>query len=318
MSAVRARVALLQFFILAAIVSLAAGAQDCDRLGDGVVIRTRLSLCSETYQLADGVRLVAGGGLDCNGAILQGGGYGTAIHADHAPALIRGCTIQDFDTGVWLDNSNSVLQDNTIRRNRIGLRSTESPGADYAKNIIAQNNEDLLLETRVSPVPQPQRTELLLLQGSETPDASVIKSAILEPTRTTIMVTITPKRDYERLLVREKIPKRLAESAAMISSSEPFSITQQDPEIAFHIGKISIRQSTTVNYTINKGVAQQDLAEEPPTTTVEEEPAPVPLDVTPALTRVQKQKAGNWFIGIASVATFVLALFLERKLVKMG
>lgn len=125
----------LIFLILATTVSA-----DCLELFDGLEIKNNTLLCSKTYDLPNGILIKTSNlVLDCNTAIIRGfDGKGIGIKIEHADNVtIRNCHVLTFDIGFFLKNvTNSLIEQNGIFKNRIGIRMLDS-----FENIIRENND---------------------------------------------------------------------------------------------------------------------------------------------------------------------------------
>ena len=128
----------MKYLVLFIIASVAASA--CVELTDGSTITESTILCSETYDIPNGVFIKASNlELDCQTAILRGlNGQGTGIRVENADNVtVRNCHILTFDQGLLLKKvTNSLIEDNGFLKNRIGIRMLES-----YENTIRENND---------------------------------------------------------------------------------------------------------------------------------------------------------------------------------
>ncbi|HLC33031.1 MAG TPA: NosD domain-containing protein [Candidatus Nanoarchaeia archaeon] len=122
-------------FIIAASVASA-----CIDITDGSEITQNVQLCSRTYDLPSGITVRTSNiRLDCGTAILRGfDGQGVGIKIENADNVtVRNCHILTFDQGMLLKNvTNSLIEDNGLLKNRIGIRMIES-----YENTIRKNND---------------------------------------------------------------------------------------------------------------------------------------------------------------------------------
>jgi parallel beta-helix repeat protein len=137
---------LLLTLLLAGIASAA-----CIEPTDGMVIRESVSFCSSSYDVHGGISIVANGiTLDCGTAILRGvvGESEIGIRAENVDGItIRNCNVVTFNQGLYLKNvTNSLIEDNAMLKNRIGIRMLDS----YENTI--RDNSDKSFQVAVSAI----------------------------------------------------------------------------------------------------------------------------------------------------------------------
>jgi len=140
----------MKWIVLAVLLSTFAYAQ-CVDLTDGMTIKESITLCSSTYDIPNGITIASDDiVLDCNTAILRGvvGESEIGIRVENADGVtIRNCNILTFNQGLYLKNvTNSLIEDNGILKNRIGIRLLDS-----FENTI-QNNNDKSFQLAVSAI----------------------------------------------------------------------------------------------------------------------------------------------------------------------
>ncbi|RJQ21464.1 hypothetical protein C4580_02205 [Candidatus Woesearchaeota archaeon] len=124
----------LLLFILLSIPALA-----CEDLIDGSVITSSVQLCSDTYDVLSGVT-VTGENIvfDCGTAVLRGvlGESEIGVRVENARNVtVRKCNIVTFNQGLYLKNvTHSLIRDNALLKNRIGIRLLDS-----FENILEKN-----------------------------------------------------------------------------------------------------------------------------------------------------------------------------------
>jgi len=127
------------FYLLIFLISTIA-TNACVDLTDGSLITQSMLLCSNTYDIPNGIFIKTSNiELDCDTAILRGfNGQGTGIRVENSDNVtIRNCHILTFDQGLLLKNvTNSLVEDNGFLKNRIGIRLLES-----YENTIRENND---------------------------------------------------------------------------------------------------------------------------------------------------------------------------------
>ncbi|MEM3154856.1 MAG: right-handed parallel beta-helix repeat-containing protein [Candidatus Woesearchaeota archaeon] len=114
---------------------------ECNTPTDGMSIRQNMLLCSDTYDVPNGITIAADGiTLDCGTAVLRGvvGESEIGIRAENVDGItIRNCNILTFTQGIYLKNvTNALIEKNAILKNRIGIRMLDS-----YENTIRDNSD---------------------------------------------------------------------------------------------------------------------------------------------------------------------------------
>jgi parallel beta-helix repeat protein len=127
--------------ILVFLLLLPIAAAECVEPTDGMTITNDLLLCSDTYDIQNGIAIAANGiTLDCGTGILRGvvGESEIGIRAENVDRItIRNCNVLTFTQGLYLKNvTNSVIEGNAFLKNRIGIRLLDS-----YENTIRDNND---------------------------------------------------------------------------------------------------------------------------------------------------------------------------------
>ncbi|MCD6287308.1 MAG: right-handed parallel beta-helix repeat-containing protein, partial [Anaerolineae bacterium] len=129
--------------------------KECVEPYDDMVIAADTLLCSGTYELPDegepGVLIVEPDGvtLDCNGAVLMGGGSGIGIRGLNGNGItIIGCTVAHYTEGIHLDGvSNGTVAQSVLMANaEWGLHASGVSGLSTTQLYVADNGNGLLLE----------------------------------------------------------------------------------------------------------------------------------------------------------------------------
>lgn len=114
---------------------------------DGLVVTKDTKLCHGFYNISDlggwGVIYIKSGGnvvLDCNGATLNGTGFGRGIYAgDVRSVTIKNCNIQNYDIGIDTHSEYSTITNNNLNSNDNGLVLWQANGNTITKNHINSN-----------------------------------------------------------------------------------------------------------------------------------------------------------------------------------
>jgi len=112
---------------------------ECQELSDNSIIDKDTILCSSTYDIPNGIRIVSSNiVLDCGTAVLRGSSGGIGILAENVQNItIRNCNILTFDQGLFLKNiTSSLIEKNGFLKNNIGIRMI-----DCFENVIQKNND---------------------------------------------------------------------------------------------------------------------------------------------------------------------------------
>lgn len=130
----------MKWLIVLLLLSPFAVAQ-CIEATDGMVIKDSVMFCSSTYDVPNGISVVASNiVLDCGTGILRGTVDESEIglrleNVDNV--TVKNCNIMTFNQGIYLKNvTNSVIEDNAVLKNRIGIRLLDS-----FENLIRDNND---------------------------------------------------------------------------------------------------------------------------------------------------------------------------------
>ena len=116
--------------VLLALLTIIGGASAaCVTPTNGMTVAVDTTLCGGTYSLAGGgagaITITASGvagnflTLDCNGAIISGGGAGTnyGIYSSQSYLEIKNCTMLDYNTSsIYLAGSHNLVTDNNLSR----------------------------------------------------------------------------------------------------------------------------------------------------------------------------------------------------------
>jgi len=127
--------------IIAFLLVLPAVFAECIAPTDGMAITQSTTLCSDTYDVPNGIRIAANDiVLDCSTGILRGvvGESEIGVRAENVNGItIKNCNIVTFTQGLYLKNvTNSLIEGNSFLKNRIGVRMLDS-----YENIIRNNND---------------------------------------------------------------------------------------------------------------------------------------------------------------------------------
>src|SRR5574341_859731 len=127
--------------ILMFLLVLPMAAAECIEPTDGMTIRENILFCSSTYDIPNGITIGANDVvLDCGTAVLRGvvGESEIGIKAENVDHItIKNCNIVTFTQGIYLKNvTNSLIEENAILKNRIGIRMLDS-----YENIIRENSD---------------------------------------------------------------------------------------------------------------------------------------------------------------------------------
>jgi parallel beta-helix repeat protein len=114
---------------------------------DDLVVTKDTKLCHGFYNISDlggwGVIYVKRGGnvvLDCNGATLNGTGFGRGIYAgDVRSVTVKNCNIQNYDIGIDTHSVYSTITNNNLNSNDNGLVLWQANGNTITKNHINSN-----------------------------------------------------------------------------------------------------------------------------------------------------------------------------------
>ncbi|MHC1575266.1 MAG: right-handed parallel beta-helix repeat-containing protein [Candidatus Methanogasteraceae archaeon] len=113
---------------------------------DDLVVTKDTKLCHGFYNISDlggwGVIYVESSGvvLDCNGATLNGTGFGRGIYAgDVRYATIKNCNIQNYGIGIDTHSEYSTITNNNLNSNDNGLVLWQATGNTITKNHINSN-----------------------------------------------------------------------------------------------------------------------------------------------------------------------------------
>lgn len=129
----------MKFLLLLILASLSVFA--CESLTDGALITKSLQLCSDTFDVPNGI-IIRGDNIhiDCGTAVLRGesGESEIGIRLEHARNVtLERCNILTFNQGLYMKNvSFSTIKDNAFLKNRIGIRMLDS-----FENFIADNSD---------------------------------------------------------------------------------------------------------------------------------------------------------------------------------
>ncbi len=127
--------------ILVLLLLLPIAAAECVEPTDGMTIKENILFCSSTYDVPNGITVGANDvTLDCGTAVLRGvvGESEIGIKAENVDHItIKNCNILTFTQGIYLKNvTNSLIENNAILKNRIGIRMLDS-----YENTIRDNND---------------------------------------------------------------------------------------------------------------------------------------------------------------------------------
>src|SRR5574342_431785 len=127
--------------IVAFLLLLPIAAAECVMPTDGMTITKDMLLCSDTYDIPNGITIAANGiTLDCGTGVLRGvvGESEIGVRAENVDGItIRNCNILTFTQGLYLKNvTNSLIENNAFLKNRIGIRLLDS-----YENTIRDNND---------------------------------------------------------------------------------------------------------------------------------------------------------------------------------
>ncbi|VVB81535.1 Periplasmic copper-binding protein (NosD) [uncultured archaeon] len=130
----------MKWLIVLLLLSSFAVAQ-CIEATDGMKVNETVLFCSSTYDVPNGISVVASNiVLDCGTAVLRGTVEQSEIglrleNVDNV--TVRNCNVMTFDQGIFLKNvTNSLVENNAALKNRIGIRLL-----DAFENSIRDNND---------------------------------------------------------------------------------------------------------------------------------------------------------------------------------
>jgi len=129
------------FFLLPLALILLPAVFACESLTDGMLIDKSIQLCSDTYDVPNGV-VIRGDNLrvDCGTAVLRGvsGESEIGVRLENAVNVtLERCNILTFNQGLYMKNvSFSTIRDNAFLKNRIGIRMLNS-----FENVIDDNSD---------------------------------------------------------------------------------------------------------------------------------------------------------------------------------
>lgn len=113
----------------------------CIEATDGMLVKESVMFCSSTYDVPNGISVVASNiVLDCGTAVLRGNVDESEIglrleNVDNV--TVKNCNVMTFSQGIYLKNvTSSVIEDNAVLKNRIGIRLLDS-----FENLIRDNND---------------------------------------------------------------------------------------------------------------------------------------------------------------------------------
>ncbi len=113
----------------------------CESLTDGMIITKDLQLCSDTFDVPNGI-IIRGDNLhiDCGTAVLRGqsGESEIGVRLENARNVtLEKCNILTFNQGLYMKNVTfSTIRDNAFLKNRIGIRML-----DAFENVITDNSD---------------------------------------------------------------------------------------------------------------------------------------------------------------------------------
>lgn len=128
-------------WLVIALLLIGIAAAECIEPTDGMTIKENILFCSSTYDIPNGITIGANDVvLDCGTAVLRGivGESEIGIRAENVDRIaIKNCNILTFTQGIYLKNvTNSLIENNAILKNRIGIRILDS-----YENTIRDNND---------------------------------------------------------------------------------------------------------------------------------------------------------------------------------
>lgn len=112
---------------------------ECSDLIDGSIINTSTTLCSDTYDIPNGITIIGNNLIfDCNTAVLRGnmGSSEIGIMIENSTNVtLKNCNIVTFNQALFLNNvTHSLIEGNGFLKGRIGVRMYEA-----YENILRDN-----------------------------------------------------------------------------------------------------------------------------------------------------------------------------------
>ncbi len=116
-------------------------AAECIEPTDGMTVSESVLFCSSTYDVPSGITIAASNVvLDCGTAVLRGilGQSEIGLRLENVDGVtVKNCNVITFNQGIYLKNvTNSLIEDNAVLKNRIGIRLLDS-----FENTIRDNND---------------------------------------------------------------------------------------------------------------------------------------------------------------------------------
>ncbi|MBD3361610.1 hypothetical protein GF358_02330 [Candidatus Woesearchaeota archaeon] len=132
-------------FILCLLLTGNVLAAECEELPGTRIIDRSITLCSDTYDSLEGIKITEDNvELNCGTGIIRGNyhkGIGITI-ADRKNITITRCNVMTYNVGVFISNSSKVhLYDNALLKNDVGVRMYNAH-----ENIIEKHNDKSLIK----------------------------------------------------------------------------------------------------------------------------------------------------------------------------
>lgn len=101
----------------------------CEEAYEGMVIKEDTTLCSDSFEVLDGIRIGADNVmLDCSTAVIKGLGKNEGIIIENVSGVtVQNCNIINYNVGIYLKNATfAYLHDNALLKNKVGIRLYQS------------------------------------------------------------------------------------------------------------------------------------------------------------------------------------------------
>ena len=230
-------------------------------------------LCKGEYNLPSGIIIGQSVSLDCDGATLIGSLERNGITVLKDNTKVENCNIQGYERGIFVEADNVILLRNTLKDNVIGVYFFNSE--NYINdNIYIDNTENIFEAARRGGDGIAEILPVKIDDGEVLvePESIVYETTAQAASRLNIehiwefnvdrvgsivdgkvqyTLTISVEKEVVGLKIYEIIPKEVASSASLISSSFPFEIINDDPEIVFVLGNVQPGEDKVITYVIN-------------------------------------------------------------------
>ncbi len=197
-------------------------------------INANTVLCEGEYYLPGGIIISADSiVLDCNNAIIKGNFVGTGIILNGRENVeLYNCNVQDFDTGIRIEDSTKItFQNSSLINNKVGMRIINSPDNiisnihdESIKQPVIESNtitEECIGDSCDEPIPEEAVAEPEAVETSEetqdTPNKQIIENVPDDAVKT------VPIRKFDSEIARNAVK---IEKTKTIKNSRTFYETR--------------------------------------------------------------------------------------------